>query len=424
MAGFGMQLPTIQNWSCHSCGDCCTRHAVEITAEERQRILDQGWSDQDEFTRGTPLMVRDIGPFWNRRWRLGQQPDGACVFLDEQGLCRIHAKFGEPTKPLACRVFPYAFHPSGKQVTVSLRFSCPSVVSNRGQAVTDQEKSLKEMADQCVPETVTDIPSPGLKRPGELEWLDFCQFTLVLDRTFAERDVPMAVKLQRALHWMKTVSEARFKTLTTEQIAEFLDLVSEASRLEIPPQLTTEPQRPSRVGRLLFRMLAAQYARNDSLSNWQTGLRGRLRLLRVGMRFAWGRGRVPPLRDIDQSVSFSCLEEPFGGLSEEAEEMFTRYYRVKVQGLQFCGRAFFDFGLIEGFRALALVFPSMLWLARLMVAADGRNRLETEDIARAIEVADHYHGYTPQFNRLQYRWQIAMLAFQGDIPRVIDWYAR
>ena len=59
-----------------------------------------------------------------------------------------------------------------------------------------------------------------------------------------------------------------------------------------------------------------------------------------------------------------------------------------------------------------------------MVAADGRDRLETADVARAIEVADHFHGYTPQFNRLQYRWQIAMLAFQGDIGRVIDWYAR
>ena len=74
MDGFGLQLPTIQNWSCHSCSECCTRHVVEITEEERQRLLDQGWSDEDEFTEGTPVMVRDLGPFWNRRWRLGQKP--------------------------------------------------------------------------------------------------------------------------------------------------------------------------------------------------------------------------------------------------------------------------------------------------------------------------------------------------------------
>ena len=171
-------------------------------------------------------------------------------------------------------------------------------------------------------------------------------------------------------------------------------------------------------------MLAAQYARNDSLSNWRTGLVGRFRLLRVGTRFALGRGHIPPLQDIDQPVTFDRLEKPFGGLTPQAEEMFTRYFRVKIRGLQFCGRAFFGFGLVEGFRSLALVLPSMLWLARFMVVADGRERLETADVAKAIELADHYHGYTPQFNRHQYRWQVAMLARGGDIRRAIGWYSR
>ena len=44
--------------------------------------------------------------------------------------------------------------------------------------------------------------------------------------------------------------------------------------------------------------------------------------------------------------------------------------------------------------------------------------------AEAIKVADHYHGYTPQFNRFQYRWQVAMLARSGDIARAINWYSR
>ncbi len=182
MDGFGLQLPTIQNWDCHSCSDCCSRHIVEITTEERQTILDQGWSDDDEFTEGTPILVRDQGSFWNRRWRLGQRPDGACVFLDEQGLCRIHAKFGEPTKPLACRVYPYAFHPQGKQVTVSLRFSCPSVVENRGRPVTDQRETLKAMARESVPANVTAALAPGIKTAGDLDWITFRQFSMALEK--------------------------------------------------------------------------------------------------------------------------------------------------------------------------------------------------------------------------------------------------
>jgi len=427
MDGFGLQLPTIQNWDCHSCSDCCSRHIVEITAEERQTILDQGWSDDDEFTEGTPILVRDQGAFWNRRWRLGQRPDGACVFLDEQGLCRIHAKFGEPTKPLACRVYPYAFHPQGKQVTVSLRFSCPSVVENRGRPVADQHETLKAMARESVPANVTAALAPGIRTAGDLDWITFRQFSMALEKILAAEDTPVAVKLRHACRFATMVSTAQVDQLTIEQVVEFVEIIAEAARFEVEAdreRTGEEPEPLTRVGRLLFRMLAAQYARNDSLSNWQTGWRGRIRLLKVGLRFALGWGQVPPLQDIDRPVRFDRLEESFGSLTPEAEEMFTRYFRVKIQGLQFCGRAFFGFGLVEGFRSLALVFPSMLWLARLMVAADGRDRLETSDVARAIEVADHDHGYTPLFNRHQYRWQLGMLAHTGDIERLIAWYSR
>ncbi len=423
MDGFGLQLPTIQNWSCHSCSECCKRHVVEITEEERQRILDQGWSDEDEFTEGTPVLVRDLGPFWNRRWRLGQKPGGACVFLDEQGLCRIHARFGEPTKPLACRVYPYAFHPQGRQVTVSLRYSCPSVVENKGQRVVDQETVLREMAHEVVPEGITRAASPGLRRTGDLGWLPFRQFVHSLEDLLTSADVPVATKLIAAVRFVDLVAESRVNRLTDEQVADFVEIICEAARNEAQSG-GDQGRGLSPPGRLLFRMLAAQYARNDSLSNWRSGLLGRARLLKVGTRFALGRGSVPPMQDIDRPVSFEQLEQPFGELTPEAEEMFTRYFRVKIRGLQFCGRAFFGFGLIEGFRSLALVFPSMLWLARFMVAADGRDRLETADVAKAIELADHYHGYTPQFNRFQYRWQVAMLARSGDIGRAIGWYSR
>lgn len=220
MDGFGLQLPTIQNWDCHSCSDCCSRHIVEITAEERQTILDQGWSDDDEFTEGTPILVRDQGAFWNRRWRLGQRPDGACVFLDEQGLCRIHAKFGEPTKPLACRVYPYAFHPQGKQVTVSLRFSCPSVVENRGRPVADQHETLKAMARESVPANVTAALAPGIRTAGDLDWIAFRQFSMALEKILAAEDTPVAVKLRHACRFATMVSTAQVDQLSIEQVVE------------------------------------------------------------------------------------------------------------------------------------------------------------------------------------------------------------
>ena len=115
-----LTLPVLQNWDCHSCAGCCRQHQIEITAEEYQRIQQQGWTSADGNAQG--VVVERIGGWWGPpRYRLAHREDGACVFLNEQGLCRIHAKFGEMGKPLACRVYPYALHPAGKTVTVSLR---------------------------------------------------------------------------------------------------------------------------------------------------------------------------------------------------------------------------------------------------------------------------------------------------------------
>ena len=118
MKNLDLQLPTIQNWSCHNCGGCCKQHVIEITEEEKQRIEGQGW-ETDPATRDVSVVLTE-----GKTHRLAHQPDGGCVFLDDAGLCRIHAKYGESAKPLACRIYPYAFHPAGDDIC--LLYTSPS----------------------------------------------------------------------------------------------------------------------------------------------------------------------------------------------------------------------------------------------------------------------------------------------------------
>src|SRR6185503_6801718 len=133
-------LPTIQNWSCHSCGDCC-RQKVLVTEADRRRILEQKWSAADGVPVGEAAFVKIRGEYL-----LAHQADGACVFLDGNNRCRIHAKFGESAKPLACRVFPFSFYPTGQRsVGLGLRFDCPSVAGNRGAGISGQGRMLKEL---------------------------------------------------------------------------------------------------------------------------------------------------------------------------------------------------------------------------------------------------------------------------------------
>src|SRR5437870_11286653 len=125
-------LPLVQNWDCHACGQCCKEYTVHVTAEERAKIDEQGWAKLPEF-EGVPLVVRDGR--WGSRYRLNHRADGSCVFLGEDGYCRIHARFGGTQKPLACQVYPYVLIPAGDHWRVGVRYACPSATGNKGGPV-------------------------------------------------------------------------------------------------------------------------------------------------------------------------------------------------------------------------------------------------------------------------------------------------
>jgi lysine-N-methylase len=104
--------------------------------------------------------------------------------------------------------------------------------------------------------------------------------------------------------------------------------------------------------------------------------------------------------------------------------MLIRYLRVKIQGLHFCGPAYYDLPLTEGFQSLALVLPVVLWLARWLAAGQGRTSLEHDDVARALSLADHHHGYSPAFGQRGFRSRVRLLARLDDMTRLIAWYNR
>ncbi len=426
MAGVPLELPTIQNWNCHNCSGCCRQHGIHITDAEKERIERQNWTAADGIPADTPVFVRMGGWLGKPSWRLGHQPDGACAFLDERGLCRIHARYGEAAKPLACRIYPYAFHPSGKKVVVSLRFSCPSVVKNLGRPVRDQLADIRELARDVVPDNATAMPPPPVTPRALLDWPDVLRIVRALDDTFAAPGVTVLVKLLRSLIWMALVEQAKFDKVLGDRLKEFLEIIREAADAEIPPDITrllqAAPQ-PSRAGRVQFRLLAGQYARQDTYAS-PRGLSGRWRLFKNMLRLTRGKGRLPAIQECFREMPFAALEQPFGGLPEGADEIFTRYFRVKLQGMHFLGRAYYDVPLAEGFYSLALVYPAVLWLARWLAVSDGRSMLHTTDVVQALAIADHHHGYSPAFGTWGFRGRVRTLAQHEDIPKLCVWYSR
>src|SRR6202011_5798955 len=103
-------LPVLQNWDCQGCSNCCREYQVSVTEEERQRILAQGW-EKDPSMEGVSLFAKQ-GTWWSRKYRLSHRADDACVFLNSEGRCRIHERFGADAKPLACRLYPFVLVPA------------------------------------------------------------------------------------------------------------------------------------------------------------------------------------------------------------------------------------------------------------------------------------------------------------------------
>jgi len=425
MAGLQLELPTIQNWSCHSCSGCCRQHGIAITDAERERIVSQQWTEADGIPAAQPLFVRMGGWFGRRWWRLAHQPDGRCVFLDDRGLCRIPARFGEPAKPLACRIYPYAFHPKGTRVVVGLRFSCPSVAKNLGRPVAEQRRELLEIARQVVPERAVQSPPPRLSDRKAVDWPDLLRVVRALESTFADDAVPTAVQTLRALTWLDLLDQAQLERIRGPRLDELLDLLRGEAELQVPADFDLTSLAPPRgLGRMMFRLHAGQYARVDSDASGHGSLAGRWRLLRAALRLTRGVGRAPSLHERLPETPFSDLEPPHGPLPAEGEALLARYFRVKLAALHFCGPAYYDVPLIEGFRSLALVLPAVHWIARWLAVSQGRRSRTVDDLAEALSIADHHHGYSPALGTFAARSRVRTLQQLGDLARLIGWYAR
>ena len=414
-----LELPVVQKWSCHNCGGCCRQHLIEISDAERERIQRQGWAASGEIGDHEPVVPLSR---WPKRWRLNHTPEGACVFLTDEGLCRIHAKFGEAAKPLACRVYPYAFHPSvDGRVAVSLRYSCPSVVANRGATSQAASAEIRRLANEVVLTETTDIPPPAVSAKERLDWKAVGRIVNHLDASFAESSEDFLRSLLGTIFWMSLLDQSRFDKLQGERFEEFLSLIRPAAAGEVPADLD-EFTEPTRAGRLMFRSILGQYARLETVADLEHPWQARLRNLRGLARMSRGAGMLPELRDELQAVPFEQLEEPFGW-PESADELFTRYLRTKIRGMHFCGSAFYHWPVTEGFFALALVVPITLYMARWLAAGEGRTKLTDEDLARALAMVDHHHGYSPTLGGPSARRRIRLLA-QGDLPKLCVWYAR
>lgn len=82
--------------SCNQCGECC-HYEIPITLYDIHRIAGHlGCENREVFEK---YIQNDVSPL-SGLYKISKKSDRACVFLDDQNRCSIHA-----AKPLVCELF-------------------------------------------------------------------------------------------------------------------------------------------------------------------------------------------------------------------------------------------------------------------------------------------------------------------------------
>ncbi len=432
-------LTVLQNWDCHSCGDCCRSYAVPVTADERARIEGQGWDKQPDLA-GVPLFAPRGGETY-----LAHRPDGACVFLGADDKCRIHARHGAAAKPLACRIYPFMLVPAGDHWNLGVRMACPSAADDKGGALSGHLREAREFAAALEARTsgAEGAPPPALYGSQSVPWADVGRIAAVVSRALADPLDPFERRWRKVLFVVSMLRKATFdggedkkgrrgdrgepaggspqrRAVTGERLTEMLSVLLEAAGEE-EPATAAAVARPGWAGRTVFRQLVAVYARKDHGAERGPALRGPVSRFLSAVKFAAGRGRIPKLHAALPAAAFSATDASFGALSASSTALLSRWHRVKVESLQFCGPTNFGLGVWEGLESLALTFPVAMWIARVLVAG---GLSPDAAVNRAVRMTDDNFGFNPLLGSARQTFALRVLANRGDLPRLVAWYGR
>lgn len=410
-------MPSIpgQKWSCHSCGECCKTLVGHLTETERSRLDEQQWTRE----LGVDAYVRIP-----RGWALNKRADGACVFLTDDNRCRIHAKFGEESKPLACRIFPFSVRrvPTGWQA--SLRFDCPSVTSASGATLEQSRRNVEQLAARIEQPSSPRPEKVQLKRGRPASDMETDALASRFERWLVHGRSSMTARLIGAARLLAMLDQAKLGKVRDERFVELLDLLVET----LPSEATQPVAEPSPRQLAMLRQFAFAHAEHVSLGELRGGMASRFRKrwqqLHKAKLFLRGDGIVPDIPGIDGTATFGEVHRvpPASGVQPRTDDLLRRYLTARIAGRTTFAAGYYDWPMVAGLTACLLSVAAAGWIARLRAASSGRAAFDFTDVAAALGIVDRAATRLPALGTLAERTRIAYLQSDDGVARLVHCY--
>ncbi len=373
-----LQVLADENFTCHSCTDCCRRQMVELFEGEPEKIAKFKWP------AGDPL--NDVDPFSLHGGKIyfAHKPNGACVYLNEtNGLCRVHEEFGPEAKCIACRIFPFQITPTfAGEASISARYDCPTVRKNSGEPHTASLALLRKYTDKWMPTAGFDEATRCHLERDQIE--SVAEFLSTLIGGIPSND-------QRAI-FISYLCDALATTAADQLNRPSLASAYGPLRQQIETATAGKLARPGIIHRAAFRTLLAMHLRRDE--DILDGKAGRFMRLISMTAFVLGFGsfRGLGLFHPPGMLRNAKLFKPTAPPSVDTFALLWRLVRNKLNALQFMGPANGGRDFLTGLRTLSLLYPLTLAAAKHHMATRGGSAIEAIDVDYAVTAIEHSFG--------------------------------
>ena len=371
-----------QSSVCISCGKCCDcGWPVPVTSAEVARISALDFSDWNG--RSSSYFKKTL-----RGSYLRKRADKRCVFLDSDGLCIIHKKFGFDAKPLACRLYPLDVYKwRDGSVSASFRYDCPAVAGgSRMEHPRELANSITAFASELFQYRGRDADASYSRRIhpeiGRLRQIAGAyQRILLYDRIAPEVRFYAAVRLLLFHSIRKNSSDI----LEAEEFENDAFAFFKRS-IEHLTSIVESAEKIRRDQLVRFRYLIWCVLRDDSRAT----LAAHFPMAFAALRFLVGRGTL--------KQSLLNLEVTAGDLfhqvcrcrrKADALEPFFRFLRGRLTSMHFCGSPALGLTYEYGMAYLLMTFPIVIFLASVLAAQRKELLITAADVSEALILTDH-----------------------------------
>ena len=403
-----------QKYSCHGCGACCRDFTVQLTDTDLQKLHEQGWKER----LGQEYVVQFRGHSW-----LKQTDDGACVFLGDNGLCKVHAEFGLEAKPLACQFFPFMLSPNVRDTYVGISFACGSVVASKGAELESHRGDVRRMSELLPASAPMPVQLQAKLFASEAE---VAIVEAALDAWLCKKNISPALRYQGFAWLITSLLQANLGNVRGEKFRQLVSTLSDAVEQELP--LLDWPEPTPRAWKLLRQ---AVFTRIEDPKIGDLLKRGKV----ASVLGQWSRSRkwaagggITPQTAGFSSIDFARFESTAGVFANQVDgdgqpqmtpmhdasthslaaqscavmlqqpdaaamdDLLQRWIRATILGGRAWGSGLYGLPIDQGLGLIMVNLLTALWLARFHAAGRGAQHVSLLDLQVAVGRVDRTSG--------------------------------